>query len=129
MKLLLIEEYYPNSLKTRPKHVKFGGGRGTYYCVPGCKNTRYFDDGETTSIGLFTFPTKQPDLKRKWVSVFCIMRRKSSKDSFDPSRISTVVCEFHFPVNDIIVSNFHDRKTLRNGAIPSIFQHKLQEKP
>ena len=127
--IAIIEEHYPNSSKTRPEQVKFGGGRGTYCCVPGCKNTRYFHDGETTSIGMFTFPTKQPDLMRKWVSVFNNIRRKSSKDSFDPSKRSTVVCEFHFPVNDIIVSDFHDRKTLRNGAVPSIFQHKVQDKP
>ena len=96
--IAIIEEYYPNFSKARPKQVKFGGGRGTYCCVPGCKNTRYFDDGETTSIGLFTFPTEQLDLMRKWVSVFNTMRRKSLNDSFDPSKRSTIVCEFHFPV-------------------------------
>ena len=117
------EEAYIGSTKTRPKQLE-SGGRGQYCCVPMCKNARYDKHKNKTNIGLFTFPKNNPQLLKKWISVFNNIRRQGGVDNFNVEKKYTFVCEFHFNKSDIIFKPCSGRKTLRKDAIPSIFVFK-----
>ena len=81
-----------------------------------------------TGIGMFSFPITDPPLMKKWETAFKFIRRKgdakNKKDSFDPTKDSTVVCEFHFPAENIQRALGSSRKKLRKGSVPSIFPQK-----
>ncbi|XP_065675862.1 uncharacterized protein LOC136092071 [Hydra vulgaris] len=117
------EEVYIGSTKTRPKQLE-SGGRGQFCCVPMCKNARYDKHKNKTNIGLFTFPKNNPQLLKKWISVFNNIRRQGGVDNFNVEKKYTLVCEFHFNISDIILKPCSGRKTLHQDAIPSIFVFK-----
>ena len=106
-------ERYPGTNRMRPEELT-SGGRGDYCCVPGCSNARYNRHKEKTKIGLFRFPTWDPVRMRQWEVAFKPLRRKGGTDNFDPHKKSTIVCEFHFPVDEIITQTFSDQKNLKD---------------
>ena len=120
-------ECYPGTAVERPAQVG-KGGQGRYCCVPGCGNTSYMPDGKTlTGIGFFSFPKTNHTLMNKWLKVFSSIRRKGGKDNFDPNKDSAVVCEFHFPITDILYTRSltgNVRKKPKPGVVPSIFSFK-----
>ena len=75
-------------------------------------------------IGLFASPKKNKSLIKSREVVFKNIRRKGGADNFDVSKKSTLVCEFHFPNDEIILRPGSDRKKLKNGIVPSIFEHR-----
>ena len=123
------KEYYPGTQHERPEQLT-GGGRGDYCCVPECKNARYNYLHEKSQIGLFRFPTKDPSQMKRWEKVFKHIRRKGKMDKFDPSKRTTLVCEFHFPIRDIYV-RANGRKELRPGSVPMLKERdtKSSRKP
>ena len=61
---------------------------------------------------------------KKWETTFKNIRRKGGSDVFDQTKRYTLVCEFHFPMQDIILHEGSGRKTLKADAVPSIFAQK-----
>ena len=116
-------ECYPGTSRPRPRELKFGG-RGQYCCVPLCKNARYDKNMTKTGIGLFKFPRNNPELMRKWIRVINNIRRRGGSDSFNTEKKETLICEFHFRPSEIVLKAGSSRKSLVEGAVPSIFNFK-----
>ncbi|XP_066936169.1 uncharacterized protein [Clytia hemisphaerica] len=116
------EEKYFQSKKTRPAK-NLSGGHGKYCCIPGCKSATADSKGNKTNISLFK-------IRQDWVATISKFRRKGGKDNFDINHKNVRICEFHFDSQDIKVSLGIGRKTVKSGAIPTIFEHvKPKEKP
>ena len=115
---------YKNSICERPPEID-KGGRGTYCCIPKCGNSNYDRSMQPTKIGLFRFPNEKkcPEQRKLWVLALKQFRQKGGNDSFTIKN-STRVCEFHFKPVEIRVSRGIGRKTLANGAVPSVFKFK-----
>ena len=82
-----------------------------------------------TGISLFKFPKDNTE-KRRWINIISMYRRKGAGDNFSPYDESKkyFVCEHHFKADEIRVSLGICRKTLKPGAIPSIFNFKNASK-
>ena len=76
-------------------------------------------------ISLFKFPKDNIE-KRRWINVSSVCQRKGAGGNFRPYDESKkyFVCEHHFIADDIHVSLGIDRKTLKPGVKPSIFNFK-----
>ena len=122
--IMATESNYACSQIFRPKE-KEKGGFGANCCIPNCKSRTYDRDKKRTGISLFRFP-KEPVINRQWKRVINQFRRKDAGDNFTISK-ATVVCEFHFNPKDIKISMGQGRKSLRKGAIPSIFPFKTDK--
>ena len=130
--MTLPAEFYSNcSSKKRPEK-NCSAGFGDYCCIPECKSAFYTKrDGKRvkTGISLFKFPKDNTE-KRRWINIISMYRRKGAGDNFSPYDESKkyFVCEHHFKADEIRVSLGIGRKTLKPGAIPSIFNFKNPSK-
>ena len=116
------EKTYPGTSQERPAEI-LRGGSGVYCCVPACGSATYNNLKEKSGIGMFKFP-KDSQMRRKWINVISQYRRKVRNDNFNVNN-KTVVCEFHFKINEIKVSlRMGRRKTLIAGVVSSIFTFK-----
>ena len=82
-----------------------------------------------TGIGLFKF-LKDNMEKRRWVNIISMYWRKEADDNSSPHDESEkyFACEHHFKADKIRVSLGIGQKTLKAGAIPSIFNFKNPRK-
>ena len=82
-----------------------------------------------TGISLYKFPKDNTE-KRRWINMISMYQRKGAGDNFSPYDESKkyFVCEHHFKADEIRVSLGIGRKTLKPGAIPSIFNFKNPSK-
>ena len=82
-----------------------------------------------TGISLFKF-AKDNTEKKRWINIISLYRRKGLGYNFSPYDESKkyFVCEHHFKADEIRVSLGIGRKTLKPGAIPTIFNFKIQVK-
>ena len=110
-----------NTVQERAK----AGGRSMYCCVPECGSSFYDNNKMKTNISLFSFPNKEskPDLHKAWKNEILKYRRKGGADKFEINQY-TKVCQLHFSPNDIKVSIGRGIKTLKSGAVPSVFNFK-----
>ena len=117
---------YASSSKQRPSK-NYSGGYGDYCCIPGCKSAFYDSNREKTGIALFKLP-KETNLQKKRLKEIGKYRRKGGTDNFSKNK-KVMVCEFHFPPEQIKVSMGVGRKTYLPGSVPSIFEcRKIMEK-
>ena len=117
-------EFYSNC--SRKKNCS--AGFGDYCCIPECKSAFYTKrDGNRvkTGISLFKF-LKDNTEKRRQINIISMHWRKGAGDNFSPYDESKkyFACEHHFKAGKIRVSLGIGRKTLKPGAIPSIFNFK-----
>lgn len=62
-------------------------------------------------------------MRRKWISVISKYRRRGGANHFKvTSPDATVVCEFHFKLDEMRVPKGIGRKTLVPGSDPSVFK-------
>jgi hypothetical protein len=115
----LQKDTYPSSSKARPEG-QLRGGRGTCCCIPGCGSAFYDKYKNKTNIGLFKIPSDK-SMRTKWMSFISRYRRRGGADNFKVTN-ATVVCEFHFKLDEIRVSKGIGRKTLVCGSVPSVFK-------
>ena len=116
------EGKYFQSNKTRPAK-NLSGGHGKYCCIPGCKSASQDSKRNKTNISFFK-------IRQDWIATISKYRRKGGKDNFDINGKNVFICEFHFNSQDIKVSLGIGRKTVKPGAIPTIFEHvKRKEEP
>ena len=118
------EETYLNSSQKRPPRIT-GGGSGIYCCVPQCGSASYDKHKQKSGIGFFKFP-ENVALFKVWKKTIGQYRRKGGADTFEIKK-TTRICEFHFQAKEIKVSLGVGRKTLVEGAVPSIFPSKRKE--
>ncbi|KXJ12017.1 THAP domain-containing protein 1 [Exaiptasia diaphana] len=89
-------------------------------CVPGCKKKVYIEDG--VKISYHKFP-EEKSLFKKWI----VAIRRDVGLHFKVTD-HTRVCSRHFKSNDFKPSFAGRKRTLKDSAIPSVFQWK-QESP
>ena len=129
---MITAEFYSNcSSKKRPEK-NCSAGFGDYCCIPECKSAFYTKrDGKRVKTGfsLFKFPKDNTE-KRRWINMISMYQRKGAGDNFSPYDKSKkyFACEHHFKADQIRVSLGIGRKTLRPGAIASIFNFKNPSK-
>ena len=87
----------------------------------------YNSENEKNGIGFFKFPREQ-SRNRTWKRFINQYRRKGTGDTFN-IKPCTVVCEFHFKADGIKVSLGRGKKTLKPGAVPSVFSFKRKASP
>ena len=75
----------------------------------GCQNR----DIGASDIRFHSFPTRDPELRRKWIQA---VRRVN----FNPTSADKL-CSEHFLPSDYRQESHLERKLLKNGAVPSIF--------
>ena len=122
--MALNEETYLDSSQKRPPRIT-SGGPGIYCCVPQCSSASYDKHKQKSGIGFFKFP-ENVALFKVWKKTIGQYRRKGGADTFEIKK-TTRICEFHFQAKEIKVSLGVGRKTLVEGAVPSIFPSKRKE--
>lgn len=118
------EECYVNSVVSVAKKLE-SGGYGSCCCIPLCTSSFYDKNKRRSGIGLFKFPV-ETSMRRKWLSVISIYRRKGGADQFKVTN-ATRICEFHFKSEEIRVSKGIGRKTLVPGSVPSVFTFRQSD--
>ena len=116
--------YCENTVLKRLRQLNIGG-KGKYCCIPICKNAENDKERGKIKIGLFRFPDKdsKPNLYKLWYNKIKIFRRAGWKVSLKVTN-NTYVCEFHFNITDINVSQGRYIKTLKRNVVPSVFTFK-----
>ena len=111
---MMSAEFYSNcSSKKRPEKY-CSAGFGDYCCILKCKSDFYTKrDGKRVKAGisLFKFPKDNTE-KKRWINIISMYPRKGAGDKEDEIRVSIGI----------------GRKTLKPGAIPSIFHFKNPSK-
>ena len=129
---MMSAEFYSNCPSKKLPEKNCSAGFGDYCCVPECKSAFYTKRGGKrvkTDVTLFKFPKDNAE-KRRWINIISMYHRKGAGNNFSPYDESKkyLAFEHHFKADEICVNLRISRKTLKPGAIPSIFNFKNPSK-